>query len=35
MGRKEYEQEKRLLQIELVKMQNWVKEKGEKIIHPL
>ncbi len=32
MGRKEYEQEKRLLQIELVKMQNWVKEKGEKII---
>ena len=32
MGRGEYEKEKRLLQIELVKMQNWVKEKGEKVI---
>ncbi|MCL6270927.1 polyphosphate kinase 2 [Sansalvadorimonas sp. 2012CJ34-2] len=32
MGRREYEEEKRLLQIELVKMQNWVKETGEKIL---
>ncbi|WP_281647085.1 polyphosphate kinase 2 [Parendozoicomonas sp. Alg238-R29] len=32
MKRKEYEEEKRLLQIELVKMQSWVKESGEKVI---
>ncbi len=32
LKRDEYEAEKRLLQIELVKMQNWVKEKGKKVV---
>lgn len=32
MRRAEYEHEKRQLQIELVKMQNWVKSTGEKIV---
>ncbi|WP_206605544.1 hypothetical protein [Pelagibaculum spongiae] len=32
LGRKEYEREKRKLQIELIKMQNWVKTSGEKVI---
>ncbi|WP_228550730.1 polyphosphate kinase 2 [Endozoicomonas sp. OPT23] len=32
LKRQEYEAEKRLLQIELVKMQNWVKEKGKKVV---
>ncbi len=32
MDRKEYEKEKAKLQIELLKMQNWVKEQGEKIV---
>lgn len=30
--RKEYEAEKRLLQIELLKLQRWVKEEGERLI---
>jgi polyphosphate kinase len=32
MSRDEYEKEKRLLQIELLKLQNWVKATGEKIV---
>ena len=32
MSRKEYEREKRRLQVELLKMQAWVKETGQKII---
>ena len=32
MRRAEYEHEKRQLQIELVKMQNWVKSNGEKVV---
>ena len=32
IGRKRYEREKRRLQIELLKLQAWVKEQGEKIV---
>ena len=32
LSREEYERTKRLLQIELIKLQNWVKERGEKIV---
>ena len=32
MSRPEYEHAKRLLQIELVKLQNWVKETGQKLV---
>src|SRR3954465_6895789 len=32
LSRGVYEREKRLLQIELLKLQNWVKESGEKIV---
>jgi polyphosphate kinase len=32
MQRREYEIEKRGLQIELLKMQNWVKDRGEKVV---
>ena len=32
LGRPEYERVKRLLQIELVKLQNWVKETGQRIV---
>jgi polyphosphate kinase 2 len=32
MSRPDYEREKRLLQIELLKLQNWVKESGERIV---
>jgi polyphosphate kinase len=32
LSRDVYEREKRLLQIELLKLQNWVKETGEKIV---
>ncbi len=32
MGRKEYEQQKRLLQIELLKLQKWIKSHGERLI---
>ncbi len=32
MGRKEYEEKKQELQIELLKMQNWVKETGQRIV---
>jgi polyphosphate kinase 2 len=32
MSREEYDHTKRLLQIELVKLQNWVKETGERIV---
>ena len=32
ISRKEYEATKKLLQIELLKMQNWVRESGEKIV---
>jgi polyphosphate kinase 2 len=32
MGRKEYENEKFKLQIELLKMQNWVKETGQRLV---
>jgi polyphosphate kinase len=32
LGRDEYEAEKRLLQIELLKLQNWVKSSGEKLV---
>ncbi len=32
MTRREYEQEKRLLQIELLKMQRWIKEQGERVV---
>ena len=32
MSREEYDRTKRLLQIELIKLQNWVKERGEKLV---
>jgi polyphosphate kinase len=32
MSRPDYEREKRLLQIELLKLQNWVKDSGERIV---
>jgi polyphosphate kinase 2 len=32
MGRDEYDRQKRLLQIELIKLQNWLKESGEKLV---
>ncbi|MEN3310118.1 MAG: polyphosphate kinase [Micromonosporaceae bacterium] len=32
LGRDEYEREKRLLQIELLKLQNWVKASGERLV---
>jgi polyphosphate kinase 2 len=32
LGRKPYEKQKRLLQIELLKLQSWVKESGERIV---
>ncbi|MDO4696178.1 MAG: polyphosphate kinase 2 [Neisseria sp.] len=32
MSRKTYEQEKKLLQIELLKVQSWVKESGQRIV---
>jgi polyphosphate kinase len=32
MTRDEYDRTKRLLQIELIKLQNWVKERGEKLV---
>jgi len=32
MDRPDYDREKRLLQIELLKLQNWVKETGERIV---
>ena len=32
MSREEYDRIKRLLQIELIKLQNWVKERGEKLV---
>src|SRR2546423_5454970 len=32
MPREEYDREKRLLQIELLKFQNWVKDSGEKLV---
>lgn len=32
ISRKQYEAEKKLLQIELLKMQNWVKETGQKVV---
>ena len=32
MGRKEYEEEKYKLQIEILKMQNWVKETGQRVV---
>lgn len=32
MGIREYEERKQLLQIELLKMQNWVKETGQKLV---
>jgi polyphosphate kinase len=32
LGRPEYERAKRLLQIELVKLQNWVKDTGQRIV---
>jgi polyphosphate kinase len=32
LSREAYEREKRLLQIELLKLQNWVKDSGEKIV---
>ncbi len=32
MTREEYDRVKRLLQIELIKLQNWVKERGEKLV---
>jgi polyphosphate kinase len=32
MSREDYDRTKRLLQIELIKLQNWVKERGEKIV---
>jgi polyphosphate kinase 2 len=32
MGREEYEEEKQKLQIELLKMQGWVKESGQRIV---
>ena len=35
MPRPEYEVEKRLLQIELLKLQNWVKDDGPRVVDPL
>ena len=32
MSRKIYEKEKYLLQVELLKLQNWVKETGQKVV---
>jgi polyphosphate kinase 2 len=32
MTRREYEREKRLLQIELLKLQTWIKESGERLV---
>lgn len=32
ISRAEYEQEKRLLQIELLKLQKWIKDKGERVV---
>jgi polyphosphate kinase len=32
LSRREYDRTKRLLQVELLKLQNWVKESGEKIV---
>jgi polyphosphate kinase 2 len=32
LARSEYEQEKRLLQIELLKLQNWVKDSGQRLV---
>src|SRR5438874_12606981 len=32
MDRQEYEHQKRLVQIELLKMQNWIKDTGQKIV---
>jgi polyphosphate kinase 2 len=32
MSREEYDREKRLLQIELLKLQNWIKATGEKLV---
>jgi polyphosphate kinase 2 len=32
MSRREYDREKRLLQIELLKLQNWIKASGEKLV---
>ncbi len=32
MARSEYEAEKRFLQIELLRLQNWVKEEGRRIV---
>ena len=32
MSRRQYEKEKRLLQIELLKVQSWVKETGQRIV---
>ncbi len=35
MSRGEYEVDKRLLQIELLKLQTWVKDTGQRILHPV
>jgi polyphosphate kinase len=32
MAREQYDQDKRLLQIELLKLQNWVKDRGERLV---
>ncbi|NEE57470.1 polyphosphate kinase 2, partial [Streptomyces sp. SID8455] len=32
MRRREYEQEKRILQIELLKLQRWVRESGQRLV---
>jgi polyphosphate kinase 2 len=32
MSREEYDHDKRLLQIELLKLQNWVKDRGERVV---
>jgi polyphosphate kinase 2 len=32
MAREEYDHQKRLLQIELLKLQNWIKESGERVV---
>src|SRR5947207_5758855 len=32
MDRQEYEHQKRLVQIELLKLQNWIKETGERLV---
>jgi polyphosphate kinase 2 (PPK2 family) len=32
LPRAEYDQHKRLLQIELLKLQNWIKESGERLV---